>query len=62
MIAMRMEIILNACNEDTNSESDAEHQASGASSSAMNKKTSLDNECWTAKLKTTSTDCYKAFV
>ena len=37
-----------ACNEDTKSEpsdtSDTEHQASGASSSAMDKKTSLDKE------------------
>ena len=34
----------NACGEDTKSESETEHQASGASSSAMDKKTFLDKE------------------
>ena len=34
-----------ACNEDTDSESDAEQQASGVSSSAIDKKTSLDKQC-----------------
>ena len=38
MIAMSMESILNACNDDTDSESDAEHQAPGATSSDMDKQ------------------------